>query len=106
MDVHALETANLVQVCLQIVVLWILFWLLRLARGSQTPKCTLAFGAISLLVLATVPVLFLTIALVAFHRQSHTRWLGLGCAITTLESSAALVCPMIPKYHFSILTGF
>src|SRR5579871_3038706 len=104
MDVYALETANLVQVCLQVFVLWILLWLLRLARNSPTPKCTLAFGAISLLVLATVPVLLLTTALVAFHRQSHTRWLGLGCAITTFEGSAAMVCLMIPKFHACVLT--
>jgi hypothetical protein len=104
MDVHALETANLVQVCLQIVVLWVLFWLLRFARDSPTPKYTLAFGAISLLILATIPILLLTIALVAFHRQSHTRWLGLGCAIATFESSAAMVCLMIPKFHISVLT--
>jgi hypothetical protein len=35
MDVHALETANLVQVCLQIVVLWILL-LAFTARPRQS----------------------------------------------------------------------
>jgi hypothetical protein len=38
MDVHALETANLVQVCLEIFVLWILFWLLGLARWIRQKK--------------------------------------------------------------------
>jgi hypothetical protein len=106
MDVHALEAANLAQVCLQIIVLWILLWLLRFARDSRTPKRILAVGVISLLVLATVPVLLLVTALLAFHRQSHTFWLGLGCTVVAFESSAAMVCLMILKFHTSVLTGF
>ena len=109
MDVHALETANLVQVCLQIVVLWILFWLLRFARDDHTPKRTFAVGVILLLVLATVPVFLLVTALVAFHRQSHIFWLGLGCTVATFESSAAMVCLMIPEISylsFDRISGF
>ena len=108
MDVHALETANLVQVCLQIVILWLLLWLLRFARDSHIPKRILAIGAISLLVLATVPVLLLVIALVAFQRQSHTFWLGLGCTVVTFESSAAMVCLIskISYFSFDKFSGF
>ena len=73
------------------------------------PKRILAIGVISLLVLATVPVLLLVIALVAFQRQSHTFWLGLGCTVVTFESSAAMVCLMISKisyFSFDRFSGF
>ena len=82
----------LVQVCLQIVILWLVAWLVRLAPTSPSPKLAWTLGPILLVVPSTVPVSFLAIALwQQCHGLSPTLWFGLGCTVSIFETTAALV---------------